>query len=109
MNIIEISWNKPVTACLQNGLQHTFRSVEDALDFLENEWPTKSGTHHRRALDMCRAAHARLISREVARETFISACIEACMPLVLQPARSKVPAASIAALKPSQIAAGVGA
>ena len=85
MKIIEAFWSKSVTVRLRNGLEHTFHSVDDAVDFLENEWPTRFGTHHRRALDLCRAAQRRMTSAEAAREAFISACLEACMPLILQP------------------------
>ena len=83
MQVIETYWEKPITVRLQNGLEHTFHSLEDSLDFLENEWPTKFGIHHRRALDLCRAATVRLVATEAAREAFISACLEANMPLVL--------------------------
>jgi hypothetical protein len=93
MHGIDALWNKPVTVRLQNGLLHTFHSLEDTIDFLENEWPNPYGTHHRRALDLCRAARMRLTSREAAREAFIAACLEACMPLVLTvPAKEPSPA-----------------
>jgi hypothetical protein len=32
---------------------------------------------------LCRAAQKRFVSREMAREAFIGACLEACMPLVM--------------------------
>jgi hypothetical protein len=83
VQVIETYWEKPITVRLQNGLEHTFHSLEDSLDFLENEWPTKFGMHHRRALDLCRAAAARMVVTEAAREAFIAACLEANMPLVL--------------------------
>jgi hypothetical protein len=83
VQVIETYWEKPITVRLQNGLEHTFHSLEDSLDFLENEWPTKFGIHHRRALDLCRAATVRMVATEAAREAFISACLEANMPLVL--------------------------
>ena len=83
MQVIETYWEKPITVRLQNGLEHTFHSLEDSLDFLENEWPTKFGIHHRRALDLCRGATVRMVATEAAREAFISACLEANMPLVL--------------------------
>ncbi|UVC12525.1 DUF982 domain-containing protein (plasmid) [Rhizobium sp. TH2] len=83
MLAIDTLWSKPVTVRLQNGLLHTFHSLEDTIDFLENEWPTRFGNHHRRALDLCRAAQKRYVTSEAAREAFISACLEGCMPLVL--------------------------
>ena len=67
---------------------NTFHSLEDSLDFLENEWPTKFGMHHRRALDLCRAAARRMVVTEAAREAFIAACLEANMPLVLNIGRT---------------------
>jgi hypothetical protein len=83
MPVIDTLWSKPVTVRLADGVHHTFHSIEDATDFLENQWPTKFGIHHRRALDLCRAAQKRFVSREMAREAFIGACLEACMPLVM--------------------------
>lgn len=79
MQVVESYWQKPVTVRLQNGLEHTFLSVEESLDFLENEWPTRNGRHQDRAVDLCRAALNRMASTEVAREAFIAACIEAGM------------------------------
>ena len=40
MQIVETYWRNPISVRLQNGLEHTFHSVQDTLDFLENEWPT---------------------------------------------------------------------
>jgi hypothetical protein len=57
--------------------------VEDTLDFLENEWPSKIGTHRRQAIDLCEAALNRVTPTEAAREAVIAACIEAKMPLVI--------------------------
>ena len=95
MQVVETPWKKPVTVRLQNALEHTFHSLEDSLDFLENEWPTKFGIHHRRALDLCRAAANRMVATEAAREAFIAACLEANMPLVFnmpKPAAGGAPA-----------------
>ncbi|CAN7163410.1 DUF982 domain-containing protein [Rhizobium sp. LjRoot254] len=89
MQVIETYWQKPITVRLQNGLQHTFHSLEDTIDFMENEWPVKFGVHHRRALDLCRAAAKRMVATEAAREAFISACLEAGMPLVMHTASSR--------------------
>lgn len=86
MQVIETYWPKPVTVRLQSGLERTFHSLEDSVEFMENEWPIKFGVHHRRALDLCRAAAARMVSSEAAREAFMSACLEASMPLVMNAA-----------------------
>jgi hypothetical protein len=92
MPILNTHWSKPVTVRLRNGQPHTFHSIEDAVDFLENDWPARFGTHHRHALEMCRAAQNRLISQEAAREVFIGACLEAWMPLVVTPWTRQAPA-----------------
>jgi hypothetical protein len=98
MQVVETWWYKPVTVRLQNGLEHTFHSAEDAVDFMENEWPKRFGRHHRRALDLCRAAQRRFVSRDAAREAFISACLEAGMPLVIGFAN---PQKGVSTLQPS--------
>jgi hypothetical protein len=90
MQVIETYWEKPVTVRLQSGLDRTFYSLEDSLEILENEWPTKFGVHHRRALDLCRAAAKRMVATEAAREAFIAACLEASMPLVINVAKAPV-------------------
>lgn len=83
MNIPDMPFRAPVNIRLQNGLQHTFQSVYDALDFLENEWPLRLGERHHRAVVQCRRALNKLAPVEVAREAFIAACLEAGMPLVM--------------------------
>jgi hypothetical protein len=85
MKIVETLFRTPVSVRLQTGLEHTFRSVEDALDFLENEWATRHGTHYGRAVDLCRAALNRIAASETAREAFLAACIEADLRLVAAP------------------------
>lgn len=82
MKIVETFWSKPVSVRLQNGLDHSFHSVEDTLDFLENEWPNRTGRHFRRATELCRGALNRITPPEVAREAVIAACVEAGLPLV---------------------------
>jgi hypothetical protein len=79
VQIVETPWQKPVVVRLQNGLEHTFLSIEDSLDFLENEWPIRNGRHQDRAIDLCRSVLNRMASSEVAREAFIAACMEAGM------------------------------
>lgn len=85
MKIVETLFRTPISVCLQNGLEHTFQSVEDALDFLESEWATRHGTHYRRAVDLCRAALNRVAASETAREAFIAACIEGDIRLIGRP------------------------
>ncbi|CDI11293.1 MULTISPECIES: DUF982 domain-containing protein [Agrobacterium] len=83
MNSPEVLFRAPVRVRMQCGLERSFLSVYDALDFLENEWPLRRGERYKRAVQKCRAALSRLEAAEVAREAFISACLEASMPLVM--------------------------
>jgi hypothetical protein len=95
MHIVETHWRKPISVRLHNGLERTFHSVEDSLDFLENEWPTRTGAHRVRATDLCRAALSRTGATEAAREAMISACLEANMPLVMRNRPSFSPAIAL--------------
>ncbi len=83
MHIPDMPFRVPVTIRLQSGLERCFRTVYDALDFLENEWPLKRGERYDRAVRRARAALNRMAPTEVAREAFISACLEAGMPAVM--------------------------
>lgn len=101
MNIPEMPFRAPVDIRLPNGLEHSFRSVYDALDFLENEWPLKHGAGYDRAVHKCRAVLKQLAPVELARETFITACLEAAMPIVgtgmpAPPSHARSPVASAA-------------
>ena len=97
MNTLDLPWRAPVKVHLQCGLERTFVSVYDALDFLENEWPLRRGERYGRAVRRCRGALARITPVEMAREAFIAACLEAGMPLVMTGATSfhQTPAAII--------------
>ncbi|KGD96361.1 DUF982 domain-containing protein [Rhizobium sp. YS-1r] len=83
MYIPDMPFRAPVTIRLQSGLERSFGSVYDALDFLENEWPLKHGERYQRAVRRCRAALNRMLPTEVAREAFIAACLEAGMPAIM--------------------------
>ncbi|WP_275789323.1 DUF982 domain-containing protein [Pararhizobium gei] len=83
MTIRDIPWTHPLKVRLQNGLERTFCSVHEALDFLENEWPLKRGERYDRAVTACRRALNRMTPAAVAREAFIAACLEAGMPAVV--------------------------
>ena len=54
-----------------------FSSVYEALDFLENEWPVKTGNRYRNAIAACRGALNRTTPVRVARDAFVAACYEA--------------------------------
>lgn len=82
MQKTKISWADPVRVKLQCGLERAFSCLYDALDFLENEWPSRGGVLHRRAISQCSQALGRTLPVAIARETFIFACLEAGMPAV---------------------------
>lgn len=82
MNSQDVLFRAPVRVRLQCGLERTFLSVYDALDFLEAEWPLRRGERYRRAVNRCRAALIWSASSDVAREAFVAACLEAGMPMV---------------------------
>ena len=54
-----------------------FSSVYEALDFLENEWPVKTGNRYKNAVASCRGALNRTTPVGVARDAFVAACYEA--------------------------------
>ncbi len=87
MPLNDIPWTRPVTIRLQCGLERTFTGVYDALDFLENEWPLRHGERHERAVKTCRGALNRVVPAVIAREAFLTACLEAGMPVVLAPSK----------------------
>jgi hypothetical protein len=74
-----LRWAVPVL--IQHGprIERIFNCVHDALDYLENEWPTRKGEHYSRARISLRAALSRSMPIEVAREAFLAACIEASL------------------------------
>ena len=78
-----IPWAYPLKVRLQNGLERIFPTVNEALDFLEHEWPLRRGERYQRAVKACRGALNRATPPAVARETFIAACLEAGMPAIM--------------------------
>ncbi|MGV3548681.1 DUF982 domain-containing protein [Rhizobium sp.] len=77
----DIPWSKPIRLEFPRRLPRIIDGPRAALDLLDNEWPSRKGRHYAAARDMCRAAIARLTSPDAARETFISASIEAAVPI----------------------------
>ncbi|WP_077068236.1 DUF982 domain-containing protein [Ensifer aridi] len=71
-------WHVPLSVTLQNGMPRRFRGPYEALDFLENEWPSH-GKWCRRATRDCRAALSGILSAEIARDSFVAACGEASL------------------------------
>lgn len=82
MNRRDIPWSHPLTVTLRVGMNRTFGSVYDALDFLENEWPQIRGGYYDQAISACKGSLNGLTPAEVAREAFIAACLETGMPAV---------------------------
>jgi len=93
MNIPDLPWSVPLRVRLQCGVERTFSSVYEAVDFLENEWPLRNGEWYERAIGLCRDALNRLAPAALAREAFAAACLEAGMPIAAQRPASLAPAA----------------
>ncbi|MGK9202847.1 DUF982 domain-containing protein [Sinorhizobium meliloti] len=74
----EILWRVPLSVTLQNGMSRRFTGPYEALDFLEYEWPCHGKRYHRAVRD-CRAALSGILSTEVARASFTTACAEASL------------------------------
>jgi hypothetical protein len=83
MTLRDVIWTKSLRVRPKTGLERSFCSIHDALDYLDNEWPFREGKYHLRAVTACRGALHRIISAEVAREAFIAACLEASMDVAL--------------------------
>jgi hypothetical protein len=75
--LADIFFSTPLHVRLSNRLSRTFDSVNDTLDFLENEWPLRHGERYKRACEKCRAALLRHTPVAIAREAFVAACLEA--------------------------------
>ena len=90
MYTLEMPWSVPVSIRLQSGVERSFSSVYDALDFLQNEWPTRHGYRYERAIQQCGEALRRTLPSAVAREAFIAACLEAGMSAAGRPQTAAV-------------------
>ena len=77
----DIPWSKPIHIEFPRRLPRVVDGPIAALAMLDNEWPVRQGRHYAAAKEMCQAAAARLTSPEAAREIFISASIEASVPI----------------------------
>lgn len=77
----DIPWSKPIRIEFSPRRMRVVDGPVAALDVLDREWPVRNGRHYEAAKAMCRAAQARLTSPEAAREIFISASIEAAVPI----------------------------
>ena len=91
MNFIEMPFARPFVVRMQCGLDRVFLNVYDALDFLENEWPMRSGDCYERALTLCREALAGLRSSRTARAALLAACREAGLEPITRPLVQRAP------------------
>jgi hypothetical protein len=85
MPLLDVRWARPVKVRLQCGLEHSFTSIYDALDFLENEWPIRQGRRYDHAVKRCRRALSGVIPAAIVREDFVAACLEAGLSLIPPP------------------------
>lgn len=83
--LADVYFSIPLRVTFPNGLNRTFESLHDTLDFLEREWPLRHGDRHKRACRKCRAALARQTPVAVAREALVAACLEAGLPVEATP------------------------
>ncbi|MCA1441714.1 DUF982 domain-containing protein [Ensifer sp. IC4062] len=75
----ELVWMTPVTVHMKDGAPQVFASVNDVLDFLEEDWANDRGGKYNRAVQTCRRALNRMTPVAIAREAFIDACRDAGM------------------------------
>ncbi|MCY1245713.1 hypothetical protein D9M72_588810 [compost metagenome] len=75
----ELVWMTPVAVRMKDGTPQVFASVNDALDFLEEDWAIYRGRKYNRAVQTCRRALNRMTPVAIAREAFIDACRDAGM------------------------------
>lgn len=77
----DIPWSKPIRIEFPRRRPRLVDGPVAALRLLDTEWPVRNGRHYEAARASCHAALARLTSPEAAREVFISASIEAAVPI----------------------------
>ncbi|PSS64396.1 DUF982 domain-containing protein [Ensifer sp. NM-2] len=73
----ELIWSTPLHINLPNGKEHTVSSVNEAFALVQDGWPRIDGEQYRQCYITCRAALNGRAPAAVAREHFISACLEA--------------------------------
>lgn len=76
-----IPWSRPISVQFPRRRPLVIDGPVAALQILDQEWPVRKGHHYVAARETCRAAVARLTSPEAARDIFISASIEAAVPI----------------------------
>ena len=70
-------WRAPVLVRIGHGSSEAVGSASDAMHYLQHRWPAERGSHYLQATKLCKEAAQGLVPAEVARESFISAAIEA--------------------------------
>lgn len=86
MRNYEMPFSRPFSVRMPSGLERIFMNAYDALDFLENEWPNRSGPCYAAAVLACQATLKGYGSCRRAREALIDACLEACLePIPTEP------------------------
>ncbi|MDK1384841.1 DUF982 domain-containing protein [Sinorhizobium sp. 8-89] len=74
----ELVWMTPVTVRVKDGAPQVFASINDALEFLEEDWVNR-GSKYNRAVQTCRRALNRMTPVAIAREAFLDFCRDAGM------------------------------
>lgn len=77
MRNYEMPFSRPFSVRMPSGLERIFLNAYDALDFLENEWPARSGPFHAAAVSACQATLKGYGSCRRASEALFDACVEA--------------------------------
>ena len=84
MIIFDVKWMAPIRV----GSHHNATTVVDgpmqALDILNDNWPTTGAKHHQSALRECNLACRQLGHSEKSREAFMAAALEAGVLLFAQ-------------------------
>jgi hypothetical protein len=70
-------WSEPVEIEFDNAGSRTVRGPFDALIYLHDMWPRRTGAKFVRASNACKGAVEGRVSLETAREDFLAAAAEA--------------------------------
>ncbi|TXI00339.1 MAG: DUF982 domain-containing protein [Rhizobium sp.] len=77
----KILWKAPVRLSTQDRAALAVQGPEDAIYFLSRRWPCEKGVSYVEARDKCVAAVSHRIPIEASREAFITACLDARLPM----------------------------
>ena len=72
-------WCAPVLIRIGYGSSEVVDGPKKALHFMNHRWPLERGDHYTAAVSRCKDAVDGLGSAEVARESFVSAALEAAV------------------------------